>query len=113
FPSPTPFRSPPADIQIMAGDAELRVKTAEGLKAIRSKSHITAGDVFGLPVREKNVSRPARRMADASRDVSVVGKRNVGTTDSGTIHLLKRVHQIAEPVRIRAGIVVKVRNNFA
>src|SRR5213593_1657310 len=102
----------PADIPVVTGDSELRVKPTDRPKLVSSKGHITAGNVFRLPVREKNVSGPSWCKADAGRDVSIIGKRNVRTTDGGTIHLLKRVYQIIEPVGIGRSVVVEIRNDF-
>src|SRR5689334_18632197 len=50
---------PPADIDVVARDAELRIEAANFQQGLPAEGHVTARDVLGLPVGDKHVDRAA------------------------------------------------------
>ena len=52
-------------------------------------------------------------MSDASGHVAIVGKGNIRATYACAVGFLERQRQIAEPVRVRGCVIVKVSDNFS
>ena len=60
---PPASQQPPADVDVVAGLAELRVEAADLLQRALAERHVAAGDVLGVAIADQDVRRPARRVA--------------------------------------------------
>ena len=65
---PTALLQTPADVHIIAGFAKDRIEAVDLLQVPSVKSHVAAGNVLSLLVREHNVGWSARRDQDCRRD---------------------------------------------
>src|SRR6266542_5434283 len=74
---PAALLESPADIDVVAGNAVLRIKPADRLEASLSKRHIAAWYVLGLQIREEDMDGVARCVGDAIGDEPVAAGRNV------------------------------------
>ena len=73
----------PADVDVVAGDAELGTKPANLLERPLAERHVAARDVLGLPVGDQHVNRGARRVGEAADDRRAGGRRHVRAADAG------------------------------
>src|SRR4051812_41786537 len=55
---------PPAEIDVVACDAELRIKSIDSREARPAERHVAAGDVLGHLIRQKHMNWPTRRCGD-------------------------------------------------
>src|SRR6267378_1854469 len=103
----------PAKIDVVAGPVILWIESADAFKRPAVPRHITAWNVFGHGVRQKNVTRSARRGGDASLHPIPRRRRNIRTADPRIITAQKRAQEIIEPIRIGHAVRVSISENFA
>jgi hypothetical protein len=84
----------PADINVVARRAELRIEPADRLEAVCSKRRVATRDVLRDFICQQHVRRAARRVRDALGDRTIAGRGDVRATDACVIGRAKRVRQI-------------------
>jgi hypothetical protein len=99
---------PPADVDVVAGDLELRIEAADRLQPRSAERHVAAGDVLGDGVAQQHVHGAARRVRDARGDEPVAGHRQIWAADARLLAVAQRVLDEVEPMRIGEGVVVEV-----
>src|SRR5262245_12760076 len=103
----------PAQINVVACNAEQRIAASDLLQDIVSESHVATRDVFGHAVGKKNVDWSTWRVGNAISNQPVTGRCDVRTTDTSETIFLERVREILKPVWIRPRIVVCVGHDLA
>ena len=103
----------PADIDVVTGDAKLRVEAVDCFQYIFAKGHIAARDMFGHGVGDQYVGRVTRRLGYTVGYRTIAKRCHVRSSDAGKSMLIEGSCQVLEPVRIWARIVVQVSNNIA
>src|SRR5439155_22777528 len=86
---PTAILQPPTHVDVVAGDAEYRVKAAHGLERGSAKRHIAARNMLGHEVREQYLRRSAGRVRDAVRDRTVAGWGDIRSADPDMVRGLE------------------------
>ena len=104
---------PPAGVDVVAGDPELRIEAAHRQQVDATVGHVAAGDVLGLDVGHQHVHGPAGRVGDAGGDRPLVGGRDVGTADRGVVGGGEHGGQEPKPVRVGHGVVVNIGNDVS
>src|SRR5919109_57449 len=104
---------PPANIDVVTRLAKLRIKSPDGFQPIAAEGHVATGNMLGFRIGKEHMSGPARRSRHTARSVSVVQARDVWPAHTRVISFEKGRSQIAQPIRIRASVVVNVGNDFA
>ena len=69
---PAALLQSPADVHVVARNAELRIESSDRLETRFAKRHVAARDVFRFPIGKQNVSGAARRVGDTLGDGTVV-----------------------------------------
>jgi hypothetical protein len=105
---PALLLEPPADVDVVAGGAVLRIEAADGPESAAAESHVAARNVLGHLVAEQDVGGPAGRVRDALGDRSILGRHDVRTADAHVVAAREGASQVLEPLRIRVGVVVGV-----
>src|SRR5262249_46047337 len=82
---PATFLQPPADVDVISGNAKTGIEASDLQELVASIGHVAAGDVLGEAVREQNVNGTARGVRDAVSDDAVAGRRDVGPPDAGML----------------------------
>ena len=103
----------PAEIHVIARHPELRIETAHGLKPGLSEGHVATRNVFRLVVGKEHVRGSAGGVRDATGNRSVIRKGDVRAAYARIIGVQEDDGEVAQPVRIRKGIVVDVGDDFA
>ena len=103
----------PADINIIPGRAELRIKTPNDLKGCLSERHVAARNVLSLLIRQQNVDGTAGSIGDTISDDAVVRERDIGASYGHVTGGCECVTEICEPVPIRRGIIISIGDDFA
>src|SRR6266568_3944356 len=75
----------PANVDVVAGDVELRVESANPLETFLTDGEVAAGHVFRLLIREQDVDRPAGCIGDRIDNRIIGWRRDVGTADRGVV----------------------------
>ena len=103
----------PAEIHVIARHPELRIETAHGLKPGLSEGHVATRNVFRLAVGEEHVRGSAGGVRDATGNRTVIRKGDVRAAYACIIGVQEDDGKVAQPVRVRKGIVVDVGDDFA
>ena len=103
----------PAEIHVVTRHAQLRIETAHGLKPGFPEGHVATRNVLRLAVGEEHVRGSAGGVRDTAGNRSVVRKRDVRAAYACIIGVQEDDGEVAQPIRIRAGIVVDVGDDFA
>ena len=109
---PAALLQPPADVDVVAGDAKLGVEAADRQQPVPAKRHVAPGDVLGHLVGQQHVHGPAGRHGDGFGNQAAAVRRHVGPAGAGVVGARQRVHQVGEPVRVGAGVVVDVGDDL-
>ena len=80
---PALFLQAPADIDVVAGNAEPRIESTDRRKRRLAKCHVAARNVLGFDIGEQHMCRSTGRISNAFGDVSVARRGDVGTTHTG------------------------------
>ena len=75
----------PADVDVVAGDPELRIEAPHRLQRLAPEGHVAPGDVLGDFVGEQDVGRPARSARDGALDEARILRDEVGPADAGVV----------------------------
>src|SRR5437667_67310 len=107
---PAALLQTPADIHIVASDAELRIKSADRLETRLAEGHVATGDVFGLAINIGNevpgtglptrVACAAQTLIRRADHLAIVlardGRRTVGRSVVHHNHFVIRVGEYFE-----------------
>ena len=104
---------PPADVDVVAGDPELRVEAADRQQVGPAEGHVAAGDVLGLDVRHQHVHGSARGVGHAGGDRTLVGGRQVRAADRRVVATGERGARNRSQSRVGHGVVVDVGDDLA
>jgi len=110
---PALLLQPPAHIDIVAGNVELRIKSPYGFEGGLAKRHVTARNVLRLMVREQHVDWATGRVGNTLGDRAVASGGEVWPTNSRVSRTHERGSKVGKPVGIRVGIVVNIGDDFA
>ena len=111
---PAGLADAPAQIHVVAGDAESRIEPAQIAQRLGAERHVAAGDVLGLAVGEQDVGRPAGGLGDAGREERLVRRRHVRPPRRPRHSSRReRADEVSEPLRVGHGVVVEVGDDLA
>src|SRR5262245_28403035 len=96
--APAALLDPPADIDVVAGDAKARIEAVESQQALPAKSHVATRDVLGLVVREQDMDRATGCIVDAGGERAVAGRGEVWSARRGGVRAPKYRDQVPQPV---------------
>src|SRR5688572_15879553 len=109
---PSMLEQAPANIDIISGCPEPRVKPPNRSKFLCSKRAIAPGDVLGVAMGNHHMSRTARRICDARSNRTVLRRRNIGSSYGSVIRGHVCPGEVMKPVRIGPRIVVQIRDDL-
>ena len=109
----TPCLQPPADIHVVASAKVDRVEAVDRQERVPAERHVAAWQMLGDAVVEHDVTGFAWRSRDTLRDPGIVGRHDVGAAGTGDIGEEHRLNQIGQPIRINAGVCVRVGDDLA
>ena len=107
------FLEAPAEIDVVAGRAKLRVESTEFVQHVFPDREVAAGNVLGLGVGDEDVDRPARRASDALGDRVRVRRRDVRSANRAVASPIEGVREVMRPVRIRPRVGVEIGDDLA
>src|SRR5207302_8220229 len=103
----------PAEVDVVSGNAELRLEPADLLQRLLAKRHVAAGDVLGLAIGDQHVNRGAWRVGEAAGDGGANGRWHVRAADAGVVGALEGGGEVQQPVLVGHGVVVEVGDDLA
>ncbi len=110
--SPAASLQSPAHVDIVAGAEIDRIEAADRDERLAPERHVAARDVLGDPIVQQDVRRAAGSAGDALRHGRVVRGHHVGAARSDDIRREERLHEEGQPVAVRAGVGVRVGDDF-
>src|SRR4029450_705871 len=110
---PAALLQPPAHVDIVAGNAELRIKPLYGLEGGLPKRHVTSRNVLGLLVREQDVDRATGCVGNTFGDRAVASGRGGGPANCGVGRTHESGSKVSKPMGVSVGIVIEIGYDFA
>src|SRR5205823_5901271 len=110
---PSAGLQPPADVDIVAGRAKLRVESAYRFESLSAEGHIAAGNMLRLVIGQKHMNRAARRIRYTLGDTAIARRRNIRAADAYVIGAPKRAGHVGEPVGIGIRVVVDIGDDLS
>src|SRR5438067_222613 len=106
------LRKPPAAVDVVAGAPEWRVEPADRAQALRAKGHVASGQMLRQAIVHEHVGRISRGARNRLGDHAVTGRSNIWSTDAGVLAPRKTVREIHEPMLVRPGVIIELRDDF-
>src|ERR1051325_6748061 len=103
----------PADVDIVAGGANLFIEYADIEQRGFAECHVASGDMFRFLVAQEHVDRTARSVSYAIGNRTIVRRREVRPAYTGMASGEKRMREVLQPVPIGIRVVIEVCDNLA
>jgi hypothetical protein len=103
----------PAHVDVVARDPKLGIEPVDREQRRTTERHVAARYVLRYLVGEKDVDRPAGTVRHSLLHEARVGRRDVRASEPHVVAAREAVRQVAEPVRVREGVVVGERDELA
>ena len=110
---PAVLLQPPAHIDVVTSNAELRIKPPYGLEGSLPKRHVTARNVLRLLVREQDMDWATGCVGNTLGYRAVASGGEVWPTNSRVGRTHESGRKVGKPVGIRVGIVVDIGDDLA
>ncbi len=102
----------PAHINVVARDPKCPVESANALERGFSESHVAARNMFREVIAQEHVVWAAGGMRDAESPERIVKGRKIGTAYSFVRTIVERRGKEFQPMNIRIGVIVEIRDDF-
>src|SRR5262245_42937038 len=103
----------PTHVNIVARGAVARVEAIDRCERCTLEGHVAPGDVLGLGIADQYMDWSARGAGNAVCNESIARGRDVRAADTDVVRGHERVGNVMQPVRVRIGVVIDVRNDLA